>query len=311
MPSKKIFSQCFSSNDDGAGFMFPVNGKVHYEKGFMSFTAFKKGLKAAIKKYSVDTKDTPMVFHFRIQSQGGVKAELTHPFPVTRSYDDMRKLSGDVNLCCVHNGIIDFASSYKVVDYSDTMEFIREVLFPLTHKQETTYHKNKTLMGMLEYLLNGNRFAIMDKNGYVELIGNWIEDGGVFYSNTSYKQHTFVKASSLSKDWYQDKFLSGYDDYDSYNDKYDEYYLAGYISKKQEDDFLKTGMLLCDCGEEMLIEYVESEQRCYAFCFDCGMMFKLSSKAEAYAWEHGLVVCDTEDDDLKDYNEGFGVSYAG
>ena len=50
MPSKKIFSNCFSSNDDGAGFMFPYNGKVHYEKGFMSYKSFKTGLKNAIKK---------------------------------------------------------------------------------------------------------------------------------------------------------------------------------------------------------------------------------------------------------------------
>ena len=50
MPSKKIFSNCFSNNDDGAGFMFPLNGKVHIEKGFMSFTAFKKGLKEAVEE---------------------------------------------------------------------------------------------------------------------------------------------------------------------------------------------------------------------------------------------------------------------
>ena len=313
MPSKKIFSNCFSSNNDGAGFMFPYDGKVHYEKGFMSFTAFKKGLKAAIKKYGIDTKDAPMVFHFRIQSQGGVKPELTHPFPVCRSYDQMRKLTGDVDLCCVHNGIIDFASSFKAIDYSDTMEFIKEIAFPLTYKKETTYYKNKTLMDMMRYLLSGNRFAIMDKTGHVELIGAWIEDNGIFYSNTSYEGHYFTKTSSLTKDWYKSTVAPLYDDGYDYSDYYDDYYYSGYISKEQEKEFLETGMLRCDCGEELLIEYVKSEARCYAFCFDCGLSYKLTDKAEDYAWEHGLVVCDYEDEQkmIDDYNEGYGVNYDG
>lgn len=314
MPSKKIFSNCFSSNDDGAGFMFPYNGKVHYEKGFMSFTAFKKGLKSAIKKYGIDTKDTPMVFHFRITSQGGVKPTLTHPFPLTRSYDEMRQLSGDVDVACVHNGIIDFASSYStVIDYSDTMEFIKEVAYPLIHKNEDKYWKNKTLMGLLTYLLDSNRFAIMDKFGHTELIGNWIEDNGIFYSNSSYKsKFSFTRVKTTSTSLFDDfqpinKVYSPYRD----DDDYDDFYYAGYISKDQEKELLETGMLRCPCGQEMVIEWLDKYGCCFASCYDCGMVYRLTLTAENYAFEHNLVFYDTDYGEVRDWNDSFGVKYEG
>lgn len=314
MPSKKIFSNCFSSNDDGAGFMFPYNGKVHYEKGFMSFTSFKKALKKAIKNYGLNTKDIPMVFHFRITSQGGIRPELTHPFPLSRSYDEMRKLSGDVDVACVHNGIIDFASSYNHnIDYSDTMEFDREVLFPLINKNPK-YYENKTLMGLLEYLLSGNRFAIMDGNGHVELIGSWNEDKGIYYSNNSYKaiKSSFksvktISTTSLFDDdmSYMSKYGYGYDD----TDPYDDYYYCGYITKEQEKVFLEDGILMDEFGEEMTIQYVESEKCCIAFSVN-GLSYKLSDAAEDYAYEHGLVFYE-DDDELDSWNRSFGVSYEG
>ena len=310
MPSKKIFSNCFSNNDDGAGFMFPLNGKVHYEKGFMSFTAFKKGLKKAIKNYGINTITTPMVFHFRITSQGGVKPELTHPFPVCRSYDEMRKLSGDVDYACVHNGIIDFASSYSTtINYSDTMEFIKEVVAPLIYKNPT-YYKNKSLMGILSYLLDVNRFIIMGGDGHTELIGNWIEEKGIYYSNSTYKTKKYslpTKSCVLDHgDW---KLLSDYNHYQDYrgydyDEEVDNYWYAGYIDETQEKMFLEEGILQCCCGEEMIIEYVDYEDAYYAFCFDCGMKYKLTKKAADYAIEHNLVSysvpsdCDEEDDTL-------------
>lgn len=301
MPSKKILSNCFGNNSHGAGFMFPYNGKVHYEKGFMTFGAFKKGLKNAIKKYGLSKVDTPMVFHFRITSQAGVKDFLTHPFPLTRDFEKMRELKGDCDVACAHNGIIDFASSYSATDYSDTMEFIKEVLYPLVHNN-TKYYENKSLMKLLNYLLKGNRFVIMDGKEHVELLGDWKEDKGVFYSNTSYEHAPF----SFKKTEGFKKFtpIKSYPSIFSRREK---------ISAKQEKEFLETGRITCDfCGEEMFIKYDNEAYEVIAVCFDCGEELALTLAAEDYAWNHDLVYIDAEDysdDGYDDYDYGYGHNY--
>ena len=33
-PEERILQNCFDNNPDGAGFMWPENGKVHIRKGF-------------------------------------------------------------------------------------------------------------------------------------------------------------------------------------------------------------------------------------------------------------------------------------
>ncbi len=302
MPSKKIFNNCFSNNDDGAGFMFPVNGKVHLEKGFMSFTAFKKGLKAAIKKYGIAPTDTPMVFHFRITSQGGVKPELTHPFPLSRDYDEMRKLKGDYDVACVHNGIIDFASSFKAVDYNDTMEFIKEVACPLLYKNPNWY-KNKSLVGLLTYLLSGNRFAIMDSKGHVELIGNWETNDGIYYSNSSYA-HKWKSTTSVLKPYLFDdgyKYGSGYDPYEDFP----------LITKAMEKEFIETNVMTCPNGdgEQMIITWDKDFDCMIASCPHCGDEYMLTYAAETHAWNKGFCIYDRdrEDDYVDDY---YGSTFA-
>jgi hypothetical protein len=305
--------------------MFPLNGKVHYEKGFMSFNAFKKGLKDAQKRYGLNTLKTPMVFHFRIQSQGGVRADLTHPFPLTRSYDKMRELTGDVDVAVVHNGIIDFACSYGKVDYSDTMEFTKEVLYPLINKNEK-YYENKALMQLVGYLLDGNRFIIMDKNGHVEKFGTFQEQDGVYYSNTSFKQKSWSSYGSYSLtgsgfkstgSLLQPKLAKDYDCCTHTNPYWD----CDYITKEMEKDFLETGIMKCkDCGGECVIEYIQEWDITVAYCYDCGQEYILTRTAEDFAFEIGCVICDydgdnyseqDDDQETKSWNASFGVNYNG
>lgn len=296
MPSKKIFSNCFGNNSHGAGFMFPFNGKVHYEKGFMTFHAFKKGLKNAIKKYGVSQLDTPMVFHFRITSQAGVKDFLTHPFPLTNNYDEMRKLKGDYDIACVHNGIIDYASTYSATDYSDTMEFIKELAYPMIRNKKN-YYENKNLMSVLNYLLKGNRFAIMDGTGHVELIGSWEQKDGIFYSNSSYS-HAPYKSVSIFKD---------YDGFKRYTPQvYNEPPL---ISKAQEKQLLDGGVMYCEeCGDEMYFE-MDEHYNVIARCFGCDKKYSLTMLAEEYVWNNDLVYVDR--DDYDDYYYGRPYAYGG
>ena len=186
MPKRKRLMRCWDNNPDGAGYMFPSNGLVVIKKGFMDYSDFIQSLQADYKKYG---EETPFVIHFRISTQGGVKKGLTHPFPFTTEMEDMKKTRCKCQLGIAHNGIIDLTTeSYyrrKDVDYNDTMKFISEYLTLIIDRFNWYEHKGK--VRLIERLISGSRLAIMDGNGHTELIGDWTEDNGIFYSNNYYK----------------------------------------------------------------------------------------------------------------------------
>ncbi len=165
-------------------------------------------------------------------------------------------------------------------------------------------------MALIEYLLKSNRFAIMDGKGHVELIGAWLEDKGVYYSNSTYKDKpysTFKTAGS-----YTGGFFSNYGNcgtgkrYNYLTDDYDDLPL---ISREQENKFLETGQIFCDKdGEEMFLYYDYKRDAVIAYCYDCGMELMLTLKAENHAWLNNLVWVDDYEEEQKEYNE---VAYAG
>ena len=63
----------FKSNDDGAG--------IAWREG--KFVRWEKGLGLAQVQTLIETVPFPFVAHFRVATVGGVRPELTHPFPVT------------------------------------------------------------------------------------------------------------------------------------------------------------------------------------------------------------------------------------
>lgn len=72
---RSSFGACFSSNDDGVGMAWIVNGLVGFAKGYMKE-------KKAWNAYN-QICDYPHVIHFRLTSAGSVCPELTHPFLCT------------------------------------------------------------------------------------------------------------------------------------------------------------------------------------------------------------------------------------
>lgn len=186
LPKRKRLKRCWDNNPDGAGYMFPSNNLVVIKKGFMDYNEFITSLQDDYKKYG-DT--TPFVLHFRISTQGGVKKGLTHPFPFTRELEDMRKTRVKCQIGVAHNGIIDLTTeSYwkrKDVDYNDTMKFIADYLTLII--DDFKWYEKKNKVKLIEQLISGSRLAIMDGLGHTELIGDWVQDDGIFYSNTYYK----------------------------------------------------------------------------------------------------------------------------
>lgn len=64
----------FGSNRDGGGVAWREGDRVHWHKGLN-----EEEMKAACLSLPI-----PYIAHFRIASCGGIRADLTHPFPITK-----------------------------------------------------------------------------------------------------------------------------------------------------------------------------------------------------------------------------------
>lgn len=192
MPSDRYIHNMFVNNDDGAGFMYASNGKVHIEKGIMSEEAFMNKLDALSKDFDLDK--LPMVMHFRITTHGGTKPENCHPFPVSDSMGMLKKLRCKTDLGVAHNGIITIDVRDKTI--SDTMEYVASQLAPLK-RAVPKFYKNKNLLQMI-YNAIGSKMAIMNADGEITLIGNFYENEGVSYSNEGYKHDILYRRTPYS-----------------------------------------------------------------------------------------------------------------
>jgi len=84
------------SNDDGIGFAWKQGSYVHWCKGFMDTDK-------AIEEIAKIPAGAPHAVHLRSATHGGVRPELTHPFPVTDSVG--LNLQGRASTLLMHNGV--------------------------------------------------------------------------------------------------------------------------------------------------------------------------------------------------------------
>lgn len=176
MPRKADLRKCFEANPHGAGLMWAEGGWVHIRKGFMDFDSFYKTISRK------DWTSVPMVIHFRITTQGGVQKGLTHPFPVTGTYEGMRMLGLKARCAIAHNGIIGTTSD-GAKDHNDTMRFVKDFAYPVL-KENRYSDPDGVLSKGLGDIAFGSRLAIMFGDGKVELTGTWHKRGdGCMYSN--------------------------------------------------------------------------------------------------------------------------------
>ena len=154
------------SNSDGAGFAYLRKGKVKVQKGYMSLKDFMEAYSDAAGK----NKDSPFLIHFRIRSQGDKSSANTHPFELP---------TGAV----IHNGTLDGTGATWGVGESDTAKFVskfKDILnfdFLSAKKKEM---EDAVSYNKMAFLFNDGRHVILNESK-----GHW--DGGVWYSNGSYK----------------------------------------------------------------------------------------------------------------------------
>lgn len=206
-PQEEILRNCWDNNPNMGGFMYSLNEVVYIQKGYKTWESFINALNEARR---ITGDDIPYVLHFRISTQG-YSTDCCQPFPLSSKMKSLKKSRTQCSIGVAHNGVIDFTSD-GAKDYSDTMKFITDILVHIIRGFD--WYKEPRNIKLIENLIEGSRFAILDKFGHTELLGKtWVEDGGVYYSNSSYSYSYKRKSYSFG----------GHGVYD-YDDWWDDYY---------------------------------------------------------------------------------------
>jgi len=180
MPDTDTLFNCFESNPDGAGFMWADGKSVHIRKGFMAWEDFEEALDAEIPEQK--RKELAIVMHFRIATHGKVQPMCCHPFPISSSLEDLQRTRCESRFGIAHNGIIKGRTTND--KRSDTMDFVMKVVAPLA-KMNANFMRNSHAIDLLEGAC-GSKLAILENSGELVTVGDFVEDEGILYSNTSY-----------------------------------------------------------------------------------------------------------------------------
>jgi len=167
--SRKALLNGFDANSDGAGFAVAVGGKVAVFKGYFSFEEFWD----AWQPFA----DEAAVIHFRYATHGTIGKRNCHPFALH-------------GRAVVHNGILNIASTEKS---SDTAEFCRLVLGPMLAGVSAS---SPALRFLIEETIGaGNKIAVLEPDGSAVIYneGKGIWDGGVWYSNSGYRETAWFR----------------------------------------------------------------------------------------------------------------------
>ena len=175
LPLFKEVKAMWERNPHGAGFMYARDGKLTISKGYMTLRSLIEGLDDAHI-----SEDEALVIHFRISTQGGINPEMCHPFPVSKQYADMCKLDASPEIAIAHNGIIQRCSE-PFAKYSDTALFVTRYVSELIRKPSDI--GKYALLEAISALAPNNKFALMDKYGNVQTVGDFEEVDGLLYSN--------------------------------------------------------------------------------------------------------------------------------
>jgi len=208
-PSNETLENCFRYNSDGAGIMFADNGEVQAIKGLQTEKAFFSVYEKIKRKYG---RDTAFCFHFRIGTHGEKKSpHFTHPFPLSPDPKELKALKFSGNMGIMHNGIIYNYSRNTNSGLSDTMEFVADIAHPLLTKNSNALAEPN--ISIFSNILDGSRLCVMHGNGKIQLIGDFIKENEIYYSNDSYRKREISKI-------YTGKFSGYYPERSNFKCKY-------------------------------------------------------------------------------------------
>lgn len=184
MPSSEVIKTCWQSNPDGAGIAYSRLSldNVVINKGFMKLKSLNKALDAL--DFTIDDQ---VILHFRIGTHGLIDAGNCHPFPLSKSIDELRSIQWQGNTAIAHNGIFGSMTAHETL--SDTQKFIRRIM---CNDAIINNIDNDAVQELISgYCGTSSKLAIL-RPGKINLIGNFIKDNtsGLYFSNSGYKPFT-------------------------------------------------------------------------------------------------------------------------
>jgi predicted glutamine amidotransferase len=212
MLTQEEFENCWNHNPDGFGMAWHSlykNGKqaINYVKGKMEHDE-------AWKLYQ-GIKNTQMILHFRIKTAGDVCSELTHPFLISPTSPNCLEYRGDIPIL-FHNGS-QYSWQDDCLDYvlksekrvTGNMSDSRWIAMDIGSRTD----KHEIIIEMLQQ--KQGKFVLMETKK-ITYIGDFTEEDGVFFSNTTYKT---ARSYKTKKSYY-----GNYYDYDDGSDEWWERY---------------------------------------------------------------------------------------
>ena len=195
LPIESRLRTAWMNNSDGFGLAYWEEGMplVQINKGAMTLRDMLD-----LVDQVPNAKNKKVIMHFRMATDGRIDAGNCHPFPVSSSIGQLRRTETRTNCAVAHNGIIDdFSTGWtKVVDpttkkvswkkpevppkLSDTQLFIKEHMVGLGKALF-----NRSVLSMITAYTD-SKFALLGR-GKLVLLGKFIQDQGIYYSNDGYK----------------------------------------------------------------------------------------------------------------------------
>lgn len=236
MPTEEILRTCFKNNPDGAGFMLASKGKVFGFKGLMTADELITELAKAEKRFG-NLDKLPVVIHCRIKTHGETCQGNTHPFPLDCGYREMRKTEWVARQGFAHNGIIyayDRDADIKNLNVSDTMVFAKKAASPIAHYADIA--SDPALLDFLFAVAN-SKLCFLSGKGKLATRGEFTEQNGVLYSNTSFREAR-VKTAKLADKWSYEPYAGwNYDDAWDCKSGYGGYCFS--LSQSEKEDLRK------------------------------------------------------------------------
>lgn len=195
MVTEETIRTMFEKNAHGAGYMIQRAGQdvIHIRKGFATI----QHLLANLKEVAVQ-KDDIIVMHFRIATSGGIKKEMCHPFVVHKAAKKANAISIATNLTCfAHNGIISDLNG-KSKEFSDTSLFAMHYLSDPLIKDNL--YESAVIQEMVEKFVDNSRLVFLHPTKGILLLGTWVDDNGIHYSNSGYKKYVYQNTYNWEDD---------------------------------------------------------------------------------------------------------------
>jgi len=170
-PTKEQLNAMLTTNPDGFGYMTWSPDKGLQVRKTMDAKKF-------IQWVENIPDEQPVVYHARIATHGSIQECNCHPF-----------LSADQQWGFAHNGILTIQNEG---DMTDSETFFRRIAEPLLAAGYTpTVEGYGAFDAMVASIIGSSKFVFMNNEGSVFHYGNFIEDGGLLFSNSSYKPYDY------------------------------------------------------------------------------------------------------------------------